>query len=93
MSQANQPSSKPDRTCPDCESGFEFLTLREFFNRRDFVKSAGAAAATLAAGAIGLPSVIARAAEAGASDPKNTAAAAAAQASGTASATKLAPKH
>jgi hypothetical protein len=91
MSQANQPSSKLNRTCPDCESGFEFLTLREFFNRRDFVKSAGAAAATLAAGAIGLPNVIARAADIAATDPKD-AATPAVLASGPASATKPAPE-
>jgi hypothetical protein len=35
------------QACPDCESGFDFLT------RRDFLKAAGATA--VAAGAIGLP--------------------------------------
>ena len=29
--------------CPDCDSGFEFLTLREFFSRREFIKTAATA--------------------------------------------------
>ena len=54
----NSASSKNEQTCPDCESGFEFLTLRDFFSRRDFMKAAGATA--LAAGTMGLPNVLAR---------------------------------
>lgn len=60
-------SAKPtDRACPDCESGFEFLTLREFFSRREFIKTAATATGAVAVGAFGLPSVIAHAAEANA---------------------------
>jgi hypothetical protein len=68
---ANKPDSK---ACPDCDADFQFRKLREFFNRRDFVKTAGVATASaLAAGAIGFPSVIARAAEATV-DPQDPAA-------------------
>jgi hypothetical protein len=49
--------------CPDCDSGFEFLTLREFFSRREFIKTAATATGVAAIGAIGLPTVV-RAAEA-----------------------------
>ncbi len=66
--------SKSKSACPDCDADFQFRKLQEFFNRRDFVKTAGiATASALAAGAIGLPSVIARAAEATV-DPKDPAA-------------------
>ncbi|HZZ28394.1 MAG TPA: DUF3500 domain-containing protein [Pirellulales bacterium] len=92
MSQSNQTNSKAQRICPDCESGFEFLTLREFFNRRDFVKTAGTVAATFAAGAIGLPNIIARAAEATVTDPKDAAAIPAALTANGTPATKAIPE-
>ena len=80
MSQANQPSSKPDHTCPDCESDFEFLTLREFFNRRDFVKSA-VCGGHVGSRRDGPAQCHHGAAETGATDPKNTAATVVARAS------------
>ncbi|MCC7085012.1 MAG: DUF3500 domain-containing protein [Pirellulales bacterium] len=43
------------RNCPDCQSGFDFLS------RRDFIKAAGATA--VAAGALGLSKVVVRAAD------------------------------
>ena len=58
----NSTSSSEKKSCPDCESGFEFLTLRDFFSRRDFMKAAGATA--LAAGTMGLPNVLVRGAKA-----------------------------
>jgi Protein of unknown function (DUF3500)/TAT (twin-arginine translocation) pathway signal sequence len=58
----NSASSPQNKSCPDCESGFEFLTLRDFFSRRDFMKAAGATA--LAAGTMGLPNVLVRSAKA-----------------------------
>src|SRR5262245_10316149 len=58
----NEHSTPPaSSSCPDCESGFEFLTLREFFSRREFIKTA--ATGVVAAGALGLPAAIARAAD------------------------------
>jgi hypothetical protein len=68
MAQKNRASDQsnqhavPEKSCPDCESGFEHLTLREFFTRREFVKTAACGVA--AAGVVGLPNVIVRAAEA-----------------------------
>ncbi len=62
MAQQNRNESPRSKSCPDCESGFEFLNLREFFSRRDFMKAAGTTA--LAAGAMALPRSIVRAAEA-----------------------------
>jgi hypothetical protein len=55
-------ASSENKSCPDCDSGFEFLTLRDFFSRRDFMKVAGATA--LAAGTMGLPNVLVRSARA-----------------------------
>jgi hypothetical protein len=75
MSQQNASRPKSNRVCPDCESGLEFLKLREFFNRRDFVRTAGVAAASaIAGGVIGFPNVIARAAEGTVVDPRDSAA-------------------
>ena len=74
MSQQNAGRSASKRACPDCASGFEFQTLREFFNRRDFVRTAGAAAVTaIAGGVIGLPGVVARAADGTVIDPQDSA--------------------
>jgi len=51
-------------------------TLRDFFNRRDFVRTAGAAAVTaIAGGVIGFPAVMARAADGTVIDPQDSAAA------------------
>ena len=44
--------------CPGCDSGFEFLTLREFFSRREFIKTAATATGVAAVGALGLPAVV-----------------------------------
>ena len=44
--------------CPDCASGFEFLMLREFFSRREFIKTAATATGVAAVGALGLPAVV-----------------------------------
>ena len=82
--QANRPSDSCTRACPDCESGFEFLNLREFFSRREFLTAAGATA--VAAGTMGLPNVIVRAAEA------TDSAAGGATASGAGPAAKTAPE-
>ena len=56
-------SQAENRHCPDCESGFEFLMLRDFFSRREFIKSAATATGAVAAGAFAFPRVIAHAAE------------------------------
>jgi hypothetical protein len=50
-----------NQACPDCESSFDFLT------RRDFIKAAGVT--VVAAGTVGLPNVIVRAAEAAKAKP------------------------
>src|SRR5262249_52790771 len=52
-----------NRICPDCESGFEFLTLAEFFSRREFIKAAATATGAAAVATV-LPSAIVQAAEA-----------------------------
>lgn len=49
------PKNRSTRDCPDCQSGMEFLS------RREFVKGVGATA--VAAGVLGLPSVVSRAAD------------------------------
>jgi hypothetical protein len=92
MANQKTDSSASKTTCPDCESGFEFLTLRQFFSRREFVKSAGAAAVTaVAAGAVGFPVIVALAAE-GTVDPKDPAAIPAALSANGASPAKAAPE-
>jgi hypothetical protein len=67
---------KPNpKACPDCHSEIPFQTVREFFDRRQFVKSAGIAAAGAIAGStLCLPAVIAWGADSGVIDPKDTAA-------------------
>ena len=71
MDSSNKNDASRSKSCPDCESGFEFLTLREFFTRREFMKAAGVTA--LAAGAIGMPTAVVRAAEAAGSAADATA--------------------
>jgi hypothetical protein len=71
----HQSSESATRACPDCESGFEFLTLREFFSRREFIKTA--ASGVVAAGALAVPTVVVRAAEAAEASAGATAAKAA----------------
>ena len=71
MDSSNKNNASRSKSCPDCESGFEFLTLREFFTRREFMKAAGVTA--LAAGAIALPTAVVRAAEAAGSAADATA--------------------
>src|SRR5437868_6657625 len=61
MASSNRDRAAQPKSCPDCESDFEFSSLREFFSRRDFMKAAGATA--LAAGAFGLPTAVASGAE------------------------------
>jgi hypothetical protein len=64
----NDQSASAGRVCPDCESGFEFLTLREFFSRREFIKTAATATGVAAAASI-LPGAIVHAAEAAITKP------------------------
>jgi hypothetical protein len=93
MDQRQNGRPKSKRICPDCQATFEFLAPREFFSRRDFVKSAGVAAATaIAGGVIGLPRIMARAAEGTAIDPSNSAALSATLATNDASTGKTLPE-
>ena len=50
------------KLAPIANRALSFLTLRDFFSRRDFIKAAGATA--LAAGTMGLPNVFVRSARA-----------------------------
>jgi hypothetical protein len=58
-----QSSIASKAACPDCEAGFDILS------RRDFIKAAGVTA--VAAGTVGLPNVIVRAAEAPKATPES----------------------